>query len=425
VGAGVWTVSNLTITVWGDDATTAGTDGLAAGEPYVFRLWKSETDIECGAAATYSMGESGYAPNALVVIASLMGTAETPEPPDPVHFDPTAPTGSSATISIPLAASPAIDDQPLVTGDEIAVFDPRGLCVGAGVWTVSNLTITVWGDDATTAGTDGLAAGEPYAFRLWRSETDIECEAAATYSMGESGYAPNALVVLASLAGTAETPEPPELLHFDPAAPTGSSATISIPLTAHPAIDDQPLVTGDEIAVFDPRGLCVGAGVWQEADLTITVYGDNTATTETDGMIAGETYAFRVWVAGTNKEYEAATTYSSGDSTYVPGAHVVIASIIDVTISPEPEPSAMTEPRVFPNPFKATTTIIFSNAKQEQVTISILTITGQCIQIFKPGVLEPGEHMLTFNGIGMPPGVYLIRVEAGKDMKTGRALLLR
>jgi hypothetical protein len=425
VGAGVWTVSNLTITVWGDDATTTATDGLDAGELYAFRLWDAETNTECDATATYSMGEPVYAPNALVVLASLVGTAETPEPPEPVHFDPVDPTGSSATITIPSTSSPAIDGQPLVTGDEIGVFDPRGLCVGAGVWQEADLTVTAYGDNPATIATDGMVGGDPYAFRIWKSGANTEYDALAAYSAGDTTFASGAEVVLATLINVPDAPEPPELVHFDPVDPTGIKATIRIPFTANPKVDGQPLVAGDEIGVFDPRGLCVGAGVWQEVDLTVTVYGDNSATITTDGMVAGEPYAFRIWKSGGNTEYNALAAYSTGDSTFVPGAEVVLAALNGAAVTPEPAPSTLTEPRVFPNPFKKTTTIVFRNARREQITVSILAITGQCIQVIEPGMLDPGEHTFPFDGSELPPGVYLIRVEAGNEMKTGRALILR
>jgi hypothetical protein len=94
---------------------------------------------------------------------------------NPVHFTFTSVTGNNMTIVVPLASNPNIGGVALSAGDEIGVFTPGGLCVGATVWTgTGNRSITVWGDNDQTAEKDGMTPGEVVHYRVWDSSEDIE-----------------------------------------------------------------------------------------------------------------------------------------------------------------------------------------------------------------------------------------------------------
>jgi len=62
----------------------------------------------------------------------------------PTHFLYTANTGNNATIGIQASINPMINGTAIAVGDEIGVFTPEGLCVGAETWTGSSIAITVW-----------------------------------------------------------------------------------------------------------------------------------------------------------------------------------------------------------------------------------------------------------------------------------------
>jgi len=123
-------------------------------------------------------------------------------------------------------------------------------------------------------------------------------------------------------SGAAQSP-----IHFTSCVSlTGNNAVIGIPSGA-PAIHTEGDLTpeaGDEFAVFRPVGgtcsptpsLCAGAIVWSGGNSSITVWGDNSETTETDGMIVGEEMCWRVWDSSANNEYVANVAYASGPSTY-------------------------------------------------------------------------------------------------------------
>lgn len=94
---------------------------------------------------------------------------------NPVHFTFTSVTGNNMTVVVPLAINPTISGVPLSAGDEIGVFTPGGLCVGATVWTgTNNRSIAVWGDNDQTPEKDGMSPNEALHFRVWDASEDIE-----------------------------------------------------------------------------------------------------------------------------------------------------------------------------------------------------------------------------------------------------------
>ncbi|HWP82727.1 MAG TPA: T9SS type A sorting domain-containing protein [Bacteroidota bacterium] len=142
------------------------------------------------------------------------------------HFRFASQTGNNATVAVPLAANPNINGTPLAPGDEIGVFTPSGLCVGAVVWNGANVAITVWGDNDQTTEIDGMRAGEIINYHVWRQSTNTEyASVSVTYSLGDGIYTPNALYTLSSLNATAP-PAPPTL-----ASPTNSATGLPVSIT--------------------------------------------------------------------------------------------------------------------------------------------------------------------------------------------------
>jgi hypothetical protein len=108
-------------------------------------------------------------------------------------------TGNNATIAIPLSTSPNIGGVLIESGDEIGLFTPSGLCVGASVWNGNNAVITCWGDNDQTTEADGMLIGERMQYRLWQQSSGYEFKTiAVTYLEGDTLYHPNAISVLSS-----------------------------------------------------------------------------------------------------------------------------------------------------------------------------------------------------------------------------------
>jgi hypothetical protein len=135
------------------------------------------------------------------------------------HFTFASNTGSNATLAVPTTASPNIQGVPLEAGDEIAVFTPEGLCVGATVWQPNNnAVIVLWGDNDQTPDIDGLRPGEQMQFCVWKKLTNTgNGDVSVSYSSGSGTFAANGIYVLTSLTANAPTVPSPTLL----ASPAG------------------------------------------------------------------------------------------------------------------------------------------------------------------------------------------------------------
>ncbi len=110
------------------------------------------------------------------------------------HFTYTANTGDSYSIVIDEVS---FHGAPLQNGDEIGVFTPAGLCVGASVWTgTAPLALTAWADDAQTQVIDGYTTGEAMSFRIWQTATQSESEATPHFKKGHSHFGDGAYCVV-------------------------------------------------------------------------------------------------------------------------------------------------------------------------------------------------------------------------------------
>ncbi len=84
----------------------------------------------------------------------------------------------------------------------------------------------------------------------------------------------------------------------------------------------------------------------------------------------------------------------------------------------------------YPNPFNPITTIRFSLPENQQVKLTVYTITGERIATLVSGFLESGEHRIEWNGTnqaGTPvaSGIYLYELKAGNERLVKKMLLAR
>lgn len=174
--------------------------------------------------------------------------------------------------------------------------------------------------------------------------------------------------------------------HFYFTSKTGNNATICVPLSVNPNIGGIPLSFGDEIGVFSPTGLCVGAIVWTQSNNAITVWGDNDMTPEIDGIQVGDTMHYRIWKASENREYFVDNvSYLLGDGIYrVDGIYVLnVLFVTEVNFNSEEIDFYLSE--AYPNPIKLGSNnykkiyFDFHSKANVFVEISVFNLIGQKI----------------------------------------------
>ena len=79
----------------------------------------------------------------------------------------------------------------------------------------------------------------------------------------------------------------------------------------------------------------------------------------------------------------------------------------------------------YPNPFNPTTTIKYSLAKAEHVTLKVYDELGREVKTLVDGNKEAGRYSVDFNGLGLASGVYYYRIKAGNFNEVKKLILLK
>jgi len=92
---------------------------------------------------------------------------------------------------------------------------------------------------------------------------------------------------------------------------------------------------------------------------------------------------------------------------------------------------AVEQPREFalhgnhPNPFNPSTTVSYSLDQTGPASLAVYTLAGERVAELVDGAQEAGEHQVVFDGTRLASGLYLLRLEAGNQVATGRMLLIK
>ena len=68
--------------------------------------------------------------------------------------------------------------------------------------------------------------------------------------------------------------------------------------------------------------------------------------------------------------------------------------------------------QISPNPFNPTTAISYELRAASFVTLKIYNIYGKLVTTLVNGLREAGMHQVTFDGSGLPSGLYFYRLTA-------------
>ena len=78
-----------------------------------------------------------------------------------------------------------------------------------------------------------------------------------------------------------------------------------------------------------------------------------------------------------------------------------------------------------PNPFNPTTAISFELRAASFVKLAVYDISGRTVTTLVDGWQEAGTHEVTFDGSGLPSGIYIYRLEAGDHAAGGKMVLMK
>ncbi|HLP15782.1 MAG TPA: T9SS type A sorting domain-containing protein [Bacteroidota bacterium] len=79
----------------------------------------------------------------------------------------------------------------------------------------------------------------------------------------------------------------------------------------------------------------------------------------------------------------------------------------------------------YPNPFNPSTTITYSLAERQQVTLRVYDVLGREVATLVKGEQAAGVHTVEFNAVGSASGMYVYRLEAGGRMLQRTMMLVK
>jgi hypothetical protein len=303
------------------------------------------------------------------------------------HFTFTSQTGNNMTVIAQTSINPTINNQPLAKGDEIGVFTPAGLCVGARTWdSINNKAITVWGDINVTPDTTGMFSGETLSYRIWDSSLALELPATATYdtlppATARGTYVVNGISFLATLFAP---PMPQKILLVSPS----NSITINV-----------------DSAIF----------VWLKGTPLINRYALEIATDSlmssiffTDSAVIDTTRTYKGFSAGTSYWWRVRAHNGSGWGIYSDTFKLTVASTAAVL----PESYSLN----FYGVSNARSFISYALPAPSHVSIRLYTIQGKLVTSFIDSYQAAGYHQIPANLTSLSKGFYFLSFNAGNHL---------
>ncbi|NQU05174.1 MAG: T9SS type A sorting domain-containing protein, partial [Calditrichaeota bacterium] len=172
-----------------------------------------------------------------------------------------------------------------------------------------------------------------------------------------------------------------------------------------------------EIGVY-AGDLIVGSGVLNGGMVGLALWGDDKTTDTVDGALDGDLLEIRYYSEALqlNVEY----TVLAGEMIYRKDTFAVIdlAAVSEL-------PSEFGIISVYPNPFNAQTRITYSLPEASLVDLAIFDLNGRRINQLTGSRMSAGMHTVSFNGTGIPSGIYFIRLNAGQQKSEWKVALVK
>ena len=157
-----------------------------------------------------------------------------------------------------------------------------------------------------------------------------------------------------------------------------------------------------------------GAATTSAEELSILGEAPIDVQTQLDGLAESSTYYYRL------------VAVNSDTVTYSPVQQFASrqATLIERTSSP-PIPKTLTLGVNYPNPFNVSTQIRFTLPDPSPLQLSVYDVLGRQVAILATGPYPAGEHVEFFHSNHLPSGIYIYRLNAGKEMRARTMLLLK
>ena len=110
---------------------------------------------------------------------------------------------------------------------------------------------------------------------------------------------------------------------------------------------------------------------------------------------------------------------------YYPHPELLQANYCEYSAAANPEPASYKLSQNAPNPFNPGTSITFELEETGPVELAVYNLKGQHVTTLVDGLMELGEHQITFDATGLPSGVYYYRLVTQDGVQTKSMTLVK
>ncbi len=297
-------------------------------------------------------------------------------------------TPNAATLSVRKATTK--ENQPLKAGDEVAVFDDFGTCMGATVWkTDKGNALRAQGADALFS-IPGLSVGDSMRFRIWDATLEREFHAEPTWISPEQHSGKFVAGSFFIIELETSEPLPVELVRFSGYA-RGPVVVLEWETASESGNAGFEVQHSLDRTDFELLGFVPGTGSATEA----------------------RSYEYRTPVMPEGLHYFRLRQIDfDGRSTTSPVIEVYRALGDPAVLSP-----------AFPNPTGSKMSWSMAVERSEEVRVDVFDLRGRKVASAFEGTLLGGEsRKADFDAGALPAGLYVLVLETASGFRSTRTL---
>ena len=127
---------------------------------------------------------------------------------------------------------------------------------------------------------------------------------------------------------------------------------------------------------------------------------------------------FKVYSSTTGELYALKGETAEWSSLLVTSVNKLTGTSIEI-------PQVLTVNPAFPNPFNPSTKLSFGLPTDGNVEVNVFDVNGRLINSIVNGFMTAGSYEIEWNGVNQPSGMYLIKVQFGKESRTEKIMLVK
>ncbi|MFH0989298.1 MAG: cohesin domain-containing protein [bacterium] len=200
--------------------------------------------------------------------------------------------------------------------------------------------------------------------------------------------------------------------------------------TAIVLVQGSSLNEGDEVGAWAANGLLIGSGVVQNGRCLITLWGDNTCTTDKkEGALPDETIRFTLWKSIDRIELSPKVSTIINSLTGQSLGHTLVYQTDGVWQvefeQPDFVPDQIFLEQNYPNPFNPTTTIRYRLPQNGNVSLKIYNALGQVVLNAAEGEQKAGYYEVHVDARTFSSGIYFYTLVFGNSSETKKLIVLK